>query len=88
MKPLQFTTEEINHIRCPYCKDSNAIYHGNGSEIVDCEKCDNSYLVEKSIPRTKYVSTPDCELNGKEHTWEEWRGVAEFCTVCNKKKED
>lgn len=76
--------------RCPYCKHEYQPEAETYSEDVreeDCEGCGKTYRLHDSFSVTHYA-TPDCELNGETHDWQDraLRGgrMRPFCMKCDK----
>lgn len=81
---------DSNDVICPYCKyeyqpESEDFSEDPRAEV--CEECGMVYDVHQSFT-VSHQTSPDCELNGKEHKWEMIKlksgSEHEFCTVCDK----
>lgn len=75
--------------RCPYCGSEHQPESETYSEDVreqECEECGKSYYMHDSFTVTHYA-TPDCELNGEQHDWQDRKvrsGTHPFCMKCDK----
>ena len=77
------------HRKCPYCGHTHQPEMESFSEDSreeTCENCGKSYHAHDSFSVTHYA-TPDCELNGEAHDWQDKyvRGGSKhpFCSKCN-----
>ena len=75
--------------KCPYCGATHQPEAETYSEDVreeECESCLRTYRIHDSFSVTHYA-TPDCELNGETHDWQDRqtrRGSHPFCMKCDK----
>jgi hypothetical protein len=76
--------------KCPYCSHGyqpEPCDYGEQWREEECERCGKSYHAHDSCTVTHYA-TPDCELNGDPHDWQD-RAVGggrlhPFCMKCDK----
>ncbi len=70
---------------CPYCGSSYQVESEDcafEARVELCDDCEKYYLLESFVDVTHRTS-PNCELNGDDHDWEE-KATHKVCRVCGK----
>ena len=84
MTAYESQNDDSNAI-CPYCgsayqvDDEDCAFDGRTEQ---CDDCGKHYLLESFVEVTHRTS-PNCELNGDAHDWEE-KATHKACRVCGK----
>jgi len=77
-------------VECPYCGETyqpECEDFGEDCREEECNECGKTYLLSESFSVT-HIATPDCELNGETHEYED-RSLGggrthPFCSKCSK----
>lgn len=79
-------TSSDDNLICPYCGDESQVETESYNEterIETCFKCKKKFYAHEEFSVTHY-GTPNCLLNGEEHSFSLYEGKTSSVHICDK----